>query len=517
MPHIVRPLRDHQQRGLEHLLLVKHGANFSVPGSGKTTVIYAAFDDLRAKHVVDKLFVIGPRSCFLPWEEEATKCFGFPLHGVRLTGTKTSRRSAYLQAEKYDLFLCTYQTASNDIDEIINLSRSYRLFLVIDESHNIKRIEGGVWAESMLNIAPYAARRAILSGTPMPNDFTDLWSQMTFLWPSEQVLGNRAQYRYHCEDGKDLDSIRDSLRPFFFRARKSELGLPPVKFTIHRCDLKKYQSSIYRALAVKILSEIITQPEERQVLRQWRKARLVRLLQTASNPTLLSRYSEEFNIAPVGIEGLSISKLIGKYADYEIPIKFELLGKLVGRLMSKGEKVVIWTTFVHNIKMLKRFLRDAEPFVVFGAVPRDESEDIEYNREQQIRQFKETKGSAVLLANPAACAESISLHRVCHHAVYLDRTFNCGQYMQSLDRLHRIGLERDEVVTYHLLIAQQTIDETIDRRLADKHEKMLHLLEDELPIGTFEVEQYEMQLTENEETLDFEETLRDIRKQYGTS
>lgn len=515
-PRIIRPLKPHQQLGVEHLLSVKYGANFSVPGSGKTTVIYAAFENLRREGAVDKLLVIGPRSCFFPWEEEAIKCFGFPFRTVRLTGTKANRQSAYLQADDYDLFLCTYQTATNDVDEITSLCRDYKLFVVIDESHNIKRIEGGVWSEAMLDIAPYATRRAILSGTPMPNDFTDLWSQITFLWPAEQVLGNRDQYRYRCEDSNELDSIRRSLRPFFFRAKKSELGLPPVKFTIHKCNLKPYQSSIYKALATKILSEISTQPEERKMLRQWRKARLVRLLQAASNPTLLNQYSEEFHISPISIEGASIIQLIEKYPEYEIPIKFELVNRLVNRLLSKDEKVVVWTTFVHNIKMLNNLIKNVKPFIVFGAVPKDESEDVEFNREQQIRQFKETRGPAVLLANPAACAESISLHKVCYHAVYLDRTFNCGQYMQSLDRLHRIGLEPGEIVTYHLIIAQQTIDETIDRRLDEKQERMLRLLEDQLPVGTFEVEQYEMEPAEDEETIDFEEALRDIGEQYGS-
>lgn len=515
-PRIVRPLKPHQQRGLEHLLSVKHGANFSVPGSGKTMVIYTAFENLRREGTVDKLLVIGPRSSFFPWEEEAIKCFGSPLRTVRLTGTKTNRQSAYLQSDDYDLFLCTYQTATNDVDEITSLCRAYKLFVVIDESHNIKRLEGGVWSEAMLNIAPYATRRAILSGTPMPNDFTDLWSQMTFLWPAEQVLGNRDQYRYRCEDENELDSIRQSLHPFFFRTKKSELGLPPVRFTIHKCILKPYQSSIYKALATKILREISTQPGERQMLRQWRKARLVRLLQAASNPTLLNQHSEEFNISPISTEGASIIQLIEKYPEYEIPIKFELINGLANQLLSKNEKVVVWTSFVHNIKMLNNFLKGIKPFVVFGAVPKDESEDVEFNREQQIQQFKETKGPAVLLANPAACAESISLHKASYHAVYLDRTFNCGQYMQSLDRLHRIGLEPGEIVTYHIILAQQTIDETIDRRLSEKQERMLRLLEDELPVGTFEVEQYEMEPTEDEETIDFEEALKDIREEYGS-
>ena len=514
-PHIIRPLKRHQQRGVEHLLLVKHGANFSVPGSGKTTVIYAAFENLRSEGIVNKLLVIGPRSCFFPWEEEAAKCFGSPLRIARLTGTKMARQSVYLQADAYDSFLCTYQTATNDADEIIDLCNRYKLLVVIDESHNIKRIEGGVWSETMLNIAPYATRRAILSGTPMPNDFVDLWSQITFLWPAEQVLGNRNQYRYRCEDVNELDSIRQSLRPFFLRTKKSELNLPPVKFTLHKCSLKPYQSSIYKALATKILREVSTQPEERHMLRQWRKARLVRLLQAASNPTLLSQYSEEFNLSPVSTEGASIIQLIEKYPEYEIPIKFELVKKLTNQLLSKNEKIVVWTSFVHNIKMLNNFLEGVKPFVVFGAVPKDESEDVEFNREQQIRQFKETKGPAVLLANPAACGESISLHKASFHAVYLDRTFNCGQYMQSLDRLHRIGLEPGEIVNYHIVLAQQTIDETIDRRLSEKQERMLRLLEDELPVGTFEVEQYEMEPTEDEETIDFEEALKNIQEQYG--
>lgn len=121
------------------------------------------------------------------------------------------------------------------------------------------------------------------------------------------------------------------------------------------------------------------------------------------------------------------------------------------------------------------------------------------------------------MANPAACAESISLHKVCHHAIYLDRTFNCGQYLQSLDRIHRIGLKRDEIVTYHLIVANNTIDETIDRRLVEKEEMMLNLLDGDLPIGTFAVEDKQLGQSEDEERIDFEETLKDIIKQHQAS
>ena len=67
--------------------------------------------------------------------------------------------------------------------------------------------------------------------------------------------------------------------------------------------------------------------------------------------------------------------------------------------------------------------------------------------------------------------ESVSLHKnlnnekVCEHAIYLDRNFNAGQYMQSMDRIHRIGMDPNSHVQYHLIIGTNTIDQAINRRL----------------------------------------------------
>ena len=422
--HFIRRLKRYQEKGLEHMLAIKHGANFSVPGSGKTSVIYATFDVLRKNDIIDKLLVIGPRSCFLPWEEEATACFGRPINSIRLIGSKVTRQSIYLQADQYDLLLCTYQTASNDLNDLIDLCNRRKLFVVVDESHNIKKITGGVWSEAILNIAPHATRRAVLSGTPLPNDYTDMWTQITFLWPGQQVLGDRLSYRFKCEDKDSQSGIRKAIRPFFYRVQKSELGLPPVKFKRVKCELNPYQASIYRALSVKFLKEIEVQPYEKQVLRLWRKAKMVRLIQAATNPTLLALHSDEFDLPPISGEGVSIIDLIDRYPQYEVPSKIKMSIHLVKELLKAGEKVIIWTSFVHNIKMLQQLLQDIRPFTVYGAIPKDESEDIEFNREQQIRHFKESSRPVVLIANPAACAESISLHKVCRNAIYLDRTFN---------------------------------------------------------------------------------------------
>ncbi len=85
----------------------------------------------------------------------------------------------------------------------------------------------------------------------------------------------------------------------------------------------------------------------------------------------------------------------------------------------------------------------------------------------------------VLVANPAAMSEGVSLHQDCHDAVYLDRTFNAGHYLQSLDRIHRLGLAEDIVTRMTFLVSVGTIDEIVDQRLRTKAERLSQMLEDE--------------------------------------
>jgi SNF2 family DNA or RNA helicase len=504
-----RKLKPYQIKGLEQFLKVKHGANFSVPGSGKTTMVYAYYDTLKQSGIVDKLFVIGPFSSFFPWEEESEKCFGQALISARLVGLK--RQSYYLQSSQYELFLCHYQTAANDKSEIIDLCNRHKVLMVIDESHNIKKFSGGVWSDALIRIAPYAIRRVILSGTPMPNGYKDLWSQMTFLWPGKQLLGERNAYKTRCDDAIKQEEIKKEIRPFFSRVKKSDLKLPTPRTIKTEYSLQPIQAQIYHALSVRLITELKLQHIDRLKLKQWRKAKMVRLLQAASNPTLLYQYSQEFEIPRLSSDGTSLIELIEKYPKFETPAKFQAAVELTEKLLSEGKKVLLWTTFIHNIQMLSESLKSIKFFTIHGAIPRDDNENEIFNREKEIREFKSSKDPCLLIANPAACAESISLHKYCHDAIYLDRTFNCGQFIQSMDRLHRIGLDQDEIVNYHILIAKNTIDETIDRRLDEKHETMIHVLEDEIPIGDLEIVGPELE-NENEEAADFAATVMDVKK-----
>jgi hypothetical protein len=84
----------------------------------------------------------------------------------------------------------------------------------------------------------------------------------------------------------------------------------------------------------------------------------------------------------------------------------------------------------------------------------------------------------VLLANPAATSEGISLHDVCHDAVYLDRTFNAGQYLQSVDRIHRLGLPTGTATRITFLLSTGTVDDLVNSRVERKAERLGQMLDD---------------------------------------
>jgi hypothetical protein len=208
---------------------------------------------------------------------------------------------------------------------------------------------------------------------------------------------------------------------------------------------------------------------------------------------------------------LPVSELIDRYSDYEVPAKINQAVLLLRKLLSKRRKVVIWTSFVHNIETLLTLLQDVSPLPLYGAIPASKTEDAEINRENIIEKFLHDPSAPVLIANPAACAESISLHTACHDAIYLDRSFNAAHFLQSKDRIHRVGLKPTDEINYFLLIASNTIDEVVDTRLDDKQRRMLHLLETDL--ATISLDSPEDVVSEEgDEEIDFAETLKQIAR-----
>ena len=409
-----RTLLPFQKIALAEALQLTNPADFSVPGSGKTTIALGVYDRLRHEGVVEKLFVVGPASSFDPWEEEYADIFKQKVRSLRLVGPKGQRRDLLQDLSDIELILCTYHVLVRDSVLIAEALATNKTLLVLDESHYIKNFEIGPWVRAALDVAQFAERRMILTGTPAPNSLKDLWTQFTFLWPSQVVLGSRSQYEQAVSEPNAEDNIRTSIRPFFVRVKKSSLGLPKPNVDFPSIDYHSIPSAqrlIIRLLEMQTLKEareVGLQPTDVSVLRQWRRARILRLMQAASNPALLRRPLDDVeHLVDVKWEP-GLAELLRNYTEEETPAKIRWFLEKAEALIAAGHKVVIWANFVQNLKLLERRFQKFNPLLIHGAVPPyAEDEDPQFeSRERNIRLFKESRNEYMLLiANPAACAD----------------------------------------------------------------------------------------------------------------
>lgn len=479
-----RELMPHQVEAVVHGLTAINPANFSVPGAGKTASTLGLAAVHLAQGTIDMVVVIGPLSCFGPWETETATALP-RLTPRRIRGSVTERRSRLRAMRPGNLALVSYASAAADELALIELCRTYRVMLVADESHRIKRFNGGLWAPAVVEVAKHARVRVILSGTPMPQSGKDLYTQLGVLWPGQELTGTRNRFKSRVLN--DFDAVLEDVLPFVSRTPKSALGLPDPELIRHHVPMTEDEAEIYRLVRENMRQAVeAAGPVDADRLAALRRGRPLRLLQACSNPALLAGSTRT---VPLGARGNPT--LLSRIDDYDAtstpPSKYAAALQLLHDL-PVGQKAVVWSTFVQNLDMFAGVVRFDSRFAVYqvdGRVQPGQNDDAEDDgpdtREQVIAGFLTDPGSAVLITNPASCSESISLHRACHTAIYLDRTYDCAQWLQSIDRIHRLGLPPHTTVRVHVLQAvagdQPSADMLVDASLLAKEGLMRQLLE----------------------------------------
>ena len=116
---------------------------------------------------------------------------------------------------------------------------------------------------------------------------------------------------------------------------------------------------------------------------------------------------------------------------------------------------------------------------------REHSRKPDETREKIIEEFhKQNSSFNVIIANPFAVSESISLHKACHNAIYMERSFNAAHFIQSKDRIHRYGLKPGTETNYYYLLSENSVDEVIHTRLIAKETRLQNIIES-MPIPLF--------------------------------
>lgn len=511
--HLIgRRLYDKQLLAAFHLAFSQNACDFSVPGSGKTSIVYGAFaylKNLPLEHPkrVNKLLVVGPLSSFGPWEDEFLQCFGREANSIRLAGgmPKEDRDRHLLSIrpieETCELTLMSYQSISYNLTSILYFLQrpGNKVMVVLDEAHRIKSVDGGVWAQSALSIARYCSARVVLTGTPLPNGYEDIYNLFEFIWPGKDIIDFSVyQLRDMTNNRYDprINQLTENISPFFVRIRKSHLNLPPA---VNRdpifVEMGPIQREIYEFIEEKYIAYFMGNERNLSLNSELTKARFIRLMQAATNPSLLKQpleafFREQGLSDELFIDDSEIAKKIIRYGELEgVPRKFLQVKNLIVELLAKNQRVIVWGTFIQNIKELQHYLEKdgIDSRLLIGEVPVDRDDvpmETILTREKIIREFHQPDAPfKVLIANPFAVSESISLHKACHNAIYLERTFSATHFIQSKDRIHRVGLDPTTTTYYHYILSRHSIDETIHHRLAEKEQRMLELIESqEIPL-----------------------------------
>lgn len=482
---MVRKLREKQAWDSFFMFAMRKSANFSVPGSGKTSSVYGVFSFLSYKGLVDKIVMIGPRSSFISWKDEFYNCFGnkrkLELFNIQDYSNSRDKKNAllYKAVHKKNLLLFNYESLDSILEEVKNIIDDKTL-LVFDEVHKVKN-PNGKRAKNALKISYNARYTIALTGTPLPNSYLDIKNLLHILYHEEynDFFGfGDAQLRIPSE--YDIENINKKIKPFFCRTTKNQLEVPEVNpDIILPCKLSDKENKIFNILLLKYAKNKL--------------ALIIRLLQLESNPKMLlkaiSENQEDFSAI---LDTTSDPEDID-YVDYSQDIKdlINSLGKTekfnsciqqVKKLNSEGKSVIIWCIFVDSIRQLASQLEKEgiSAGVIFGSTSEEERKNI-------LNKFKE-KEIDVLITNPHTLAESVSLHSVCHDAIYYEYSYNLVHLLQSKDRIHRLGLKEGQYTQYYFLQSifvtrdgfEYSLDQKIYQRLLEKEKIMLDAIDEDI-------------------------------------
>ena len=504
-----RDLYTLQKLSAFHMAFSQNSCNFAVPWAWKTSIVYGAYIYLKnlpkddPRHI-DKILVIWPLSSFAPWENEYKDCFWVNIESQRLSWDSSISREhkeqhLYSNNPK-ELTLISHWWVSILENQIIDFLKKNKTMVVIDEAHRIKNAKW-VWGQSVVEISKEAKSRVILTWTPVPNWYEDLYNLYRFIYPfkfQEILQFHYDQLRELTKNATSIDDNRvqnliENINPYFIRIKKKDLNLPIAIENTVLVDMDESQREIYDYIEEKYIKSFQSNSSWsiKDILN---KAKLIRLRQAAINPSLLlkslqesledSEYWRDPNIdyTLLNDEGIDDSSILDEIINYKdnIPNKFKKIEEILKtKIFPNKGKVIIWTIFIQNTDELESFLNKKwiKTKILIGRIPQDEREIIieDFNNPDNL-DFQ------VVIANPFSVSESISLHKWCHNAIYMERDYNCANFLQSKDRIHRVWLPENTETNYYYLVSKNSIDSIIHDKLDDKVKRMQKIIDDEIPL-----------------------------------
>lgn len=426
-------LRPYQQAGYDWFHFLQHyhfgGVLADDMGLGKTVQTLALLQRQKEQrkeddHAKTSLLVL-PTSLIYNWQNEAAR-FTPKLRVYLHTGT--NRLKDPFGFSHFDLIITTYGIARSDEDL---LSKFFFDYIILDESQNIKNAS----SKSFKAVKSLKSRyRLALSGTPIENSVSDIWSQMHFTNPG--LLGSYSYFQKEfvipIEKRKDEDKaarLQGIIKPFVLRRTKNQVAteLPPKTEQIIYCSMEEAQQTLYEKTKSEyrnfLLEEIGQTSNAQFTLLQG----LTKLRQLANHPLMID---EEYR------DGSG---------------KFDAVVDMLDSVYTEGSKVLIFSQFVKHLQIFKDYFeRNGTRYAYLDGATKE--------RAEVVREFKENESVKIFLISIKAGGVGLNLTEA-DYVFILDPWWNPAVEQQAIDRTHRIGQERN--VFIYRFITKDSVEEKI--------------------------------------------------------
>ena len=436
LPNIQADLREYQKKGFNWLwFLYSYGLNGILAddmGLGKTLQALTLIQKAKEKHGKEPTLVICPTSVVFNWEAEIEK-FAPKLTTLNLTGS--ARKDLFSKIDKRDVVITSYALLRRDIEE---LKRHNFRFVILDESQNIKNYES-VTAQSAKQLN--ASHRLALSGTPIENRLSELWSVFDFLMPGFLYDIEEFDYRYAnpIEDRGDRSvesRLKKQIYPFILRRMKRDIAkdLPDKIESIAYCHMTPEQRDFYLdvldSTREEIFSKIAADGIEKNRMSIF--AALLRLRQICNHPRLFDK------------EGKQKATESGK---------FEHMKEMLEEIISEGHRILLFSQFVQMLEIIKEWLEEKGIRYEY-LTGETKAED----RPGKVNRFNSDESIPIFLISLKAGGTGLNLTGA-DYVIHYDPWWNPAVEDQATDRAHRIG--QTKKVFVYKLITKGSVEEKI--------------------------------------------------------
>lgn len=373
-----------------------------------------------------KAIIILPNSLLFNWQEEARK-FTPQLSQILYIGTE--RKINTKRLIEFDLIFTTYGVVNKDIE--ILKKHEFR-YIILDESQQIKNKESKIFkAINEIN----AVYKISLSGTPIENSLSDLWSQMQFINPN--ILGSFSFFKEHYlipiqkdQNEEVLTELKQLIDPFILRRTKEQVlkDLPELTEQIVYCTMSEEQEKAYEEEKSKARNELLGITKDN--LSQLSVINtLMRLRQWCNHPQLINP-ALEFNSG-----------------------KFEEVCFQLETLIKSNQKVLVFSSFVKHLEIFQNWSKEnkVSHYLLRGSTPTNE-------RKKIIENFQSHTGSCLFFISLKAGGVGLNLTEA-SYVLILDPWWNPFAESQAIARAHRMG--QKQPVNVLRFITKNTIEEKI--------------------------------------------------------